>query len=477
MNSGGRECRLLVIGRKQSGKSTFINMVANLSQGKKYTDERLIAITQGIISPGQKASVLKCNMPEYMTRQTGVASTTQCSAFTFRGQGYVLTLIDTPGLGENGHGVEDILKCVDGSDIDGVVIVEKAKECRLQMGLGQSIQNIQHAVGKDKKVFTVFTHAGGDSDCIDGRIGMERMGIGCDMHYLMDNACILPPSVDSGHEETKKFVDWAYAMDRLWTNNVQGYSQWIEDVLALPPSRVEERSGVYSPGSIILAGMDVGGRIRDVQANGARVAMKRKALMDGRRHVPVQMSTVQQTQLNGSKRTLVCLACQHNCHDGCDVDWRLGRIGPSYTILRNCHIFSGRDECTICHHDVSMHANVDYYFETVNNRPYHRLEMEGDANADIAKYESLLDDMVKDKNKLLHLLANLFRILCGLDKRIKPSNDPFERFLDISTRQVDPSLKLKEAYITKRKDILHSPFENLSDDDKLILDAIIRKYQ
>lgn len=103
-----REYRLVVIGRKGSGKSTFINMLANLSQGKKYSDKRLIVIRQTVTLPGNRESILQCNVPEYKAISTGSTSTTQCSSYTFNGQGYVLTLIDTPGLelqknGKEGH--------------------------------------------------------------------------------------------------------------------------------------------------------------------------------------------------------------------------------------------------------------------------------------------------------------------------------------------------------------------------------------
>ena len=66
--------RAVVIGKSGAGKSTFINMVANLCQERKYSDPRIVAITQGfslMTEDGEiQQKVLPCNMRQFKELQT-----------------------------------------------------------------------------------------------------------------------------------------------------------------------------------------------------------------------------------------------------------------------------------------------------------------------------------------------------------------------------------------------------------------------
>jgi hypothetical protein len=67
---GRKHYKAVVVGKSGAGKSTFINMVANLYNKRRYNDERLVAITQGFNLQAEDGGeiqkvVMKCNMPKF----------------------------------------------------------------------------------------------------------------------------------------------------------------------------------------------------------------------------------------------------------------------------------------------------------------------------------------------------------------------------------------------------------------------------
>jgi len=238
MRATGKEYRLVVVGRKGSGKSTLINMVANLSQGKKYSDQRMIAITQAVMLPGNKERILQCNVPEYKAISTGSTSTTECNSYTFIGQGYTLTLIDTPGLELQNNGKEDtstLARIVDAvaevGTFDGIVLVHRADDD----GPGISVSSLLSAcrsllpLPSQDNVQVVLTRVRNPAS-IPARAIFTREGMGMDRLLYMDNACLIPDDLypSSGDRDSDTFE--RNMRKTLWNRTVSEYENMLKSL-------------------------------------------------------------------------------------------------------------------------------------------------------------------------------------------------------------------------------------------------------
>ena len=159
--------RLLVIGRKDCGKSILINMIANMHAGKRYREDRVVAIPMRI-EHKERRRVIPCNVEKWKGRFSGDypvcsrdGSTNRWSEYRFKTPYYVLTLIDTPATLPPAD-LEQI------GQVDGVIYVHKADDNRL-------VEEYYGCIDGMKRVYTAITHTVVDRHPVADQIGRAHV--------------------------------------------------------------------------------------------------------------------------------------------------------------------------------------------------------------------------------------------------------------------------------------------------------------
>jgi len=248
----------VVIGKSGAGKSTFINMVANLASGKGYRDQRIVAITQGFSLQADDGEthhkVLQCTMPKFNHLQTddvnagqAKSQTQRCSEYTFETDKYSLTLVDTPGIGDtrgvdqdeaNAHMIaEQVAKM---GSFDAIILVYKGDDVRKDLSVTYILSELQSMMPKDFKsnLIVVFSHVTSTTTAIPGINHLQSMGIAVDKMMVMDNECYLPPDIlppnSQDDEETKELR--LKVSEASWKKNAKQYSKLIDILSAIKSS-------------------------------------------------------------------------------------------------------------------------------------------------------------------------------------------------------------------------------------------------
>jgi GTPase SAR1 family protein len=242
--------RAVVIGKSGAGKTTFINMVANICQGRKYKEERLVAITQGFNLQAEDGGeiipmVLKCNMGEFMNKQSDDvhggqmrSQTQRCSEYTFETKEYRLTLVDTPGIGDT-RGVdqdrmnaEKIAKQVASmGSFDVIILMYKGDDARKDLSVKYIISELQSMMPKDFKsnLIIAFSHVSNPSQ-IPGIKSLQEMGIEVTKIIAMNNDCYIPPDLfpAGGSEDADSKAMRMQIAENDWNRGIKQIGKLID---------------------------------------------------------------------------------------------------------------------------------------------------------------------------------------------------------------------------------------------------------
>ena len=248
-NDGKKHFKAVVVGKSGAGKSTFINMVANLYNNRKYNDERLVAITQGFNLQAEDGGeihkvVMKCNMKQFNHLQTddveagqAKSQTQKCSEYTFDTEGYKLTLVDTPGIGDTRGVNQDKINGVMISDqvakmgsFDAIILLYKGDDVRKDLSVTYILSELQSMMPKEfnSNLIVVFSHVSNPSS-IPGIKHLQDMKIPTDKIVIMDNECYLSPeltpkpkSESAEDKDTRKRIAL-----KAWEKNEKQYIKLI----------------------------------------------------------------------------------------------------------------------------------------------------------------------------------------------------------------------------------------------------------
>jgi len=249
-DSAKKHYKAVVVGKSGAGKSTFINMVANLYNNRKYDDERLVAITQGFNLQAEDGGeihkeVMKCNMKQFNHLQTddveagqAKSQTQKCSEYTFDTEGYKLTLVDTPGIGDTRGVNQDKINGVMISDqvakmgsFDAIILLYKGDDVRKDLSVTYILSELQSMMPKEfnSNLIVVFSHVSNPTS-IPGIKHLQDMKIPTDKIVIMDNECYLSP--DLIPKPTSEFAqDQATRLEiagKAWAKNTKQYGRLLD---------------------------------------------------------------------------------------------------------------------------------------------------------------------------------------------------------------------------------------------------------
>ena len=218
--------RLMVVGRKGCGKSTLINMVANLYAGKGYREDRVLAVPMRIEGKEERRLLL-CNVEKWKGKYTdgysvcgNDGSTIRWNEYRFKTPYYCLTLIDTPATLTQAD-LEQI------GPVDGVIYVHRADDNKL-------VEEYYGCIDGQKRVYTAITHTVEDRHRVTDQL--EISGIPTDRCFSFDNQCMIPcDKLGNVSEDYKK------KMEEMWKKNTERFQEFIEDVYELEGGFIAEK--------------------------------------------------------------------------------------------------------------------------------------------------------------------------------------------------------------------------------------------
>jgi len=212
--------RLMVVGRKGCGKSTLINMVANLYAGKGYREDRVLAVPMRIEGKEERRLLL-CNVEKWKGKYTdgysvcgNDGSTIRWNEYRFKTPYYCLTLIDTPATLTQAD-LEQI------GPVDGVIYVHRADDNKL-------VEEYYGCIDGQKRVYTAITHTVEDRHSITDQL--EISGIPTDRCFSFDNECMIPSAMYGDSKDSEKYKK---NMEEMWDMNTKRFQEFIEDVYEL----------------------------------------------------------------------------------------------------------------------------------------------------------------------------------------------------------------------------------------------------
>ncbi|XP_029692715.1 uncharacterized protein [Takifugu rubripes] len=208
---------ILLLGETGTGKSTLIDLLVNYAMGVKWGDEVWFKIVEEKTTSQSKS-------------QTSDVIMYQIFGFGGKTLPVSLTLVDTPGYGDNRDGRNDdiiaerLLKWFTSHGgvhkVDAVGLVLKASDNRLSDRLGYVFNSVASLFGAnmEKNIFALLTHSdGGPPDnaltaLADAQIKYAKDEQGEPVHFMFNNRQSTPRT--GRYTEALKFA-WDFSEDQM----------------------------------------------------------------------------------------------------------------------------------------------------------------------------------------------------------------------------------------------------------------------
>jgi GTPase SAR1 family protein len=256
VSSAKKQLKIVVVGRSGAGKSTFINMIANLIKGKKYEDERIVAISQGLSFKAKEGEddvkiTFQCNVPEFMHLQSDNLSagqhesqTQRCNMYTFSSEDFDLMLIDTPGLGDTRGVDQDKLNVVmiaeqvaRLSTFNAIILLHKASDVRADISVGYLINELRAMMPKScqDNIIVAFSHVVNPLK-VDARDSLHSLGLNLDKQIYFECDCLIHPMfIKSCFPNDRRFNLHMKKSSMLWDMNRESFNDMISMLNEMVP--------------------------------------------------------------------------------------------------------------------------------------------------------------------------------------------------------------------------------------------------
>ncbi|XP_056875697.1 uncharacterized protein LOC130517684 [Takifugu flavidus] len=345
---------ILLLGETGTGKSALINVLVNYAMGVKWGDEVWFNIVEEEMTSQSKS-------------QTSDVIMYQIFGFEGKTLPFSLTLVDTPGYGDNRDDRNDdsigerLLEwfTTDGGvhEVHAVGLVLKASDNRLSDRLGYVFNSVASlfAANMEKNMFALLTHSDGRppdnalTALADAQIKYAKDEQGQPVHFVFNNCQSdqrtgrytrnLKNAWEDSEDEMKRFMEVLNVTEAqtLWTTvevinqrnqlkeciiNIQDKLKFIE----LNKTQIDQENALYN-----------------------KCEEKMKATKNYEEDVdepykdkePIEGGRCGFLWLLYYRGATSCLLCEETCHRKC----RMNSTSPDGP---RCKMFDGRGHCTVC---------------------------------------------------------------------------------------------------------------------------------
>ncbi len=397
------------MGASQSGKTTFINGLANHILEVEFNDfyrYEIRAPETGEMSMYTGAKSRSDQLP-----------TEWVSSYTFQGYHDRYTIIDTPGYGDTTQVEKDkeldaqmssfLTKRVTKTNelrtlhLDALCFVVSAKCKNFPEYEKYVFERILSLFGKDvkDKVFLISTHASEDGSSFAYSANIQFF-----KHFKFENSCLYANN-KSGEEIVK----------RRWEAAEQGYSGILEHVSGSNASPVAlEQTKLVVEKRVRLEQIiyTLQEKVQEYLHHSANLAAEKEKLDVLKQKINSGVIESYETIVHIRERVnkepghnvTVCLVCEITCHEDCQIEqdkdkfdcWAMNSNQDAE--IRQCCICEKR-----CHW--KEHSNTPYYYRTISNTVTRcvrvRCNEYGISEQDVERSEKLVAAMERHVNQLL----------------------------------------------------------------------------
>jgi len=410
---------VVLLGKKDSGKSTLINMIPNLLMGRQYLDERLIAIPhsmefQRMDESGSDKVDLQCNIPAFKYRMAQSGPSEQCEFYGFNTEDCRLVLLDTPGMidtsspfkdSENTHNIVNAIGSM--GEIHGIVIVHNGNETRVDPETLFMIGEIACMYPKAVKenVYVVLTHHAGGRDMPKVMDVFKSAGIVPKKVFTFDNGCFIPKDIMDRYD---KYETPAEIMSRSWNRNKTSFDNLFRELKSTIPVKTtdfkliaSQRAVMFDLGSNLC---DILMEINDAENNLIDLKIVKDGLVEFKesyenatkyyyidvqelekiinakpprlvtREVPSSTKSFTgnniikcvEVPMPEGQQSLICFTCKYSCEENCKIRSREKDGRMEYAAFNNSPQLgdSQRHEiCLKCNHSYEYHGYRKYKYE------------------------------------------------------------------------------------------------------------------
>lgn len=491
--------KLLLIGRTGAGKTTLINVITNMFYKKEYTDERLIAIKQNIeiIDGGGNARkyTLKNNIDEFGEKQSdfnsniSASQTTECNIYTFENDNLILSLIDTPGLGDtNGYeqDQQNVATIVNGvqkvHDFNAICLVHKGTDAKQDTILKYLISELKGMLTKEcQNNFIVCFTAVVSKFKIDATHAIQAMGIPIDKKVYFENDCLIPakllPDLDSNYLDTAKI---------FWKTNKLNYKQLLDYAGKMQPRKSKALKELHAKKSTLILLVNEEAHKVD-ELNQEKIVLQRYQKEDEELLLEMNNNKDYEYQVDDSQPYTVteyvevieekdispdkitqCFVCLNYCHNPCYLDDVYVR--GDVINMKNCSCFSGKQTCqrSPCNHGIDVHGHTQIRKDKVK-KPVTKTEYK------IKKVKKTNEHKKNSYNQATNAQVQLQQNMVGLKSRIQQLEKDLESsyktmaylYNNIQKDSLEPIneyfleyLEFQEKEVRKRTDISETSLRN-----------------
>lgn len=391
-----KELRVILLGRTGAGKTTMINVVANLILGLSYDDPRQYAISQKATLQNEESPeakiVLNCNIANCSAMQTDllsigdaeVSQTKGCNIYEFENKDIKLYIADTPGVGdtsgpeqdeENKHHIISGIKKM--GSFDAIILVHKASDARMDLVLQYFITEVKGMLTKDcEENFVVcFTNVINLAK-IDAKKALQTLGIPLKHTCCFENDCLLEPSEIKKHLSPEDFADYYRSAEGHWKTNKNNFDKLLGIISRLHTKDSKPVVQLHNRKYVLMVILQEESRKAEhLSKKRAEVKSRKEDLLSldkdiqsvmnysfeevelvTESYVDKEEQTVEAVMPNNKKNTM-CNICSKVCHDGCGLEGFFGEAG--HFKIQSCTAFQSKTVCLQCNHGYEYHLHTN----------------------------------------------------------------------------------------------------------------------